>query len=320
MSESELKTICAFDIGIKNLSYCVISQDDKTRILEWELIDIHNPKPGCTAKNKNGKICGKNATLYSPSDESIFYCAAHSKIYDNEIINNLTSKIIYTTEPHKCTYSGHTKPCARSAICTFGTDSYCNIHESIFRNRFIRANKLKKIHKTGCMKDPIYDLGRRMYDILDTKYTILNSDKIIIENQPSLTNPTMKSISILLLSFFIARKYANIEFIAPSNKLKVNEILTNAILSKCPNKTIKYAITKELGIKYTIKILEGIDDSQALHDKLMSSRKKDDLCDAFLHAYYHINKERQNNIVTGINSREFSDEIIKYFNDKLVKK
>ena len=66
-----------------------------------------------------------------------------------------------------------------------------------------------------------------------------NEDEVLIENQPTLKNPTMKTISTLLYSYFVMRgitdkqgTISNVRFICPSNKLKVNKVETDATLNK----------------------------------------------------------------------------------------
>ena len=63
---------------------------------------------------------------------------------------------------------------------------------------------------------------------------LIQVDEILIENQPSLKNPNMKTIACILYSYFVMRgiidKEKNkspikfVKFISPSNKLKVDKI------------------------------------------------------------------------------------------------
>ena len=106
------------------------------------------------------------------------------------------------------------------------------------------------------------------------------------------------------------KKHPKVEFISPSGKLKVNDTLTKSILSKCTKKN-KYKITKELGVKYSEKLLESFADTTTWNSLISSSKKKDDLCDAFLHAYYHLFGSG------GLTSKEFVDETAKYFEAKI---
>jgi len=65
------------------------------------------------------------------------------------------------------------------------------------------------------------------YVSAQSKEDFLNHDVICIENQPALKNPTMKTIQMLLYSYFLINGYTrddskigNIEMINARNKLK----------------------------------------------------------------------------------------------------
>ena len=67
-----------------------------------------------------------------------------------------------------------------------------------------------------------------MPTILDTIPELLDVKYVIIENQPSMKNPTMKTIQIILYSYFLINGMKNndspiekIVFQSPMNKLKV---------------------------------------------------------------------------------------------------
>ena len=68
--------ILSWDVGIKNLAYCIISKQlDKFLIEKWEKIDIvDSDKCVCAGLMKSGKVCGKKAT-YCFND--IYYCKLH---------------------------------------------------------------------------------------------------------------------------------------------------------------------------------------------------------------------------------------------------
>ena len=111
----------------------------------------------------------------------------------------------------------------------------------------------------------------------------------------------MKTISSMIFYHFVLRGmndkvgkyYDNINFVSPCGKLKVNNKNSNDEIKKGKNEKQEYDIRKELGIKYTIAIINSKDLNY-----LNSFKKQDDLCDAFLQAiriYYKDNIP--NNIV-----------------------
>jgi len=306
---SEIKKICAFDIGIKNLSYCILDVNEMN-IIRWELIHLQTQTPTCTYKINGNETCGKESKMKHKINIE-YFCTKHAKLYTKlktQELENIIKKL-KLNEKNKCEIVDKTK-CHKNCTTEINMKKYCEVHGKKICNEIIKNDKLINVKKVSCMKESLSNLGEKMYDALDKRPEILQVDKIVIENQPSQKNPTMKSISILLLSYFIMKKYKNVDFIAPSGKLKVNEKLTKEILG-ISNKNDKYAVTKELGIKYTEKIIQTFKNSEIFCEILKKEKKQDDLCDAFLHAYYHSIGSALKLI-----DDDFSKKLIKYFQEK----
>ena len=147
--------------------------------------------------------------------------------------------------------------------------------------------------KAGCK---VHSCPEKGVVWIDKNKEILNVDEVLIENQPSLKNPTMKTVSSLLFGYFMMRgiidknktksTITNVRFINPSNKLKVNKDKTIKVLQKTADGQ-KYKMTKKLGIEYTKIILQN---EKKWLTYLDTYKKKDDLCDALLQGYYYMSK------------------------------
>ena len=117
---------------------------------------------------------------------------------------------------------------------------------------------------------------------------------VLIENQPALKNPIMKSIQMIIYTFFIIDGVMNkdstinqIHMVNARNKLKVYK----GPAVNCPyvnEKKNKYKINKFLSIAYTKKMIEN--EKEDIQDLFNKSKKKDDLADAYLQGIYWINK------------------------------
>lgn len=123
---------------------------------------------------------------------------------------------------------------------------------------------------------------------LDKIDNILNVNEIIIENQPCLKNPIMKTIQIVIYSYFLIKglhsdisSISKILFYSANNKLK----FYNGPDIKCELST-KYAKSKFLGKEYTKYYLQNNKDKL---EYFMSNKKKDDLADCFLQGLSYIN-------------------------------
>jgi hypothetical protein len=153
--------ILSFDVGIKNLAYCLLDTEDKS-ILDWNIINI-SVDTTCDHIIK-GKCCDKTAT-----------------------------KIIKDGEFKLCT--GHTK---------------------------LKCYKDKKMKNPPKLENRMLSLGKQIVKKLDEKKNFLNMDVVCIENQPALKNPTMKSVQMIIYSYFLMNGQAkDIQMINARNKLKV---------------------------------------------------------------------------------------------------
>lgn len=115
--------------------------------------------------------------------------------------------------------------------------------------------------------------------LVSWKYPFI--DYVLIENQPVLKNPTMKSIQMLVYGFFqherMAQKVGEIRLVAASGKLKVKDVVL------CTSYKSSYMNSKKSAVLTTLDYLKNSPSSLEL---LNGNVKKDDLCDCFLQAVY----------------------------------
>jgi len=150
------------------------------------------------------------------------------------------------------------------------------------------TKKYKKKKKMNNDRD-IFNLSKIMINELNLKENFLNHEVICIENQPALKNPTMKTVQMILYSYFMIegatkdKPVEQVHMINARNKLKVY---------KGPEVdckfTDKYKKNKYLAVEYTkVMILE---EEQQFIDLFTTCKKKDDLADAYLQGIYFIEK------------------------------
>jgi hypothetical protein len=146
--------------------------------------------------------------------------------------------------------------------------------------------------------------------------------EIRIENQPSYINPEMKAVASMVLAYFVSLNVLynlniNIVYVSPGSKIKYTEAFITFIMNKInvhkvtkkPNckcdickvdtmllenltkHQLNYASyyfdhenVKLVGVYYTEYILIE-NNLQNLFDMISKYKKKDDVCDAFLHAF-----------------------------------
>jgi hypothetical protein len=318
--------VISFDIGIKNMAYCVLSPtqnaDAPITIHDWNVLSmIEEAAPAifpcnCMIAGKNKKvepkICNK-AAKYSKNDQ--YFCDRHAKIYKQYII---------PTKKHTSAFIKKQKVPDLVALC--------NTHMLLLNMdaKTLKKDKLIEIlsgfYKQMCF-DPIVTLKsknaneidlihigksiKRLFDLLPDIDSITH---VLIENQISPIANRMKTIQGMLAQYFIMKNdNIHIDFVSSSHKLnqfKQIEVLrepTNAIVhagsgagagtSNPAGESTKtnphYKAHKSDGITYCQEILEK--NAALTHWNLsMNTRKKDDLADAFLQGMWYF---KQQNII-----------------------
>lgn len=295
--------VCAWDVGIKNLPFCIVEKEDKVFKLKsenWDIINIIDSDKvvcGATVK-KSGQVCGKKPTFQGLNEgEIIYYCKSHQD--QHPIKTEVDTQIKHEDQLDDCHFEGR-KKCDKKSKYTIDGKNYCPAHKTSMVNKILNESKLKKIAKKKCTSTGPEILAEKLFNKLDNHpriKEILAVDEILIENQPAFKNPTMKSIGTMLFSYFVMKgivekektgsNIKHVKFVSPASKLRVNEDQSIEILTttKANDKTKVYKVTKELGIKYTKQLIK---DDNDLLEYLNGFKKKDDLCDAFLLGYYYL--------------------------------
>ncbi len=237
----------SFDVGVKNLAYCIVEFfDDKThKIYDWGIInlmdafekDIHK----CTV-TKKGNLCGSVAVnSVCLGDNTLFFC---NKKYCQSIMNTNYNK-----------------------------------------------KDIKKTPKINTKTVSILDISKSLMSSL-SKTKLADVDKVIIENQPVLKNPTMKSIQMVLYSFFVLKGMVETERIKDivmfnaGRKLEVYdgpEIEIPELIKKDKYKCRKY--------ESTVYTRYFIDNDSEMKEFFEKHKKKDDLADCYLQCLTYYKKK-----------------------------
>lgn len=284
----ENKVYLSWDVGIVNLAYCIIEKtgNETFKILDWQLINLGSESMYCCELNKNKSACTNKATLTGGGKH---YCKIHSKNYvpKNADVINCDDK----DKDIQCSHTMKDKLCEKKATVRINDNLFCKTHGTQMSNKINKDMTIKKIGKTNSNKIPINALAAKLFCELDKNAKMLEVNEVLIENQPTLKNPTMKTMSSLLFAYFIIRgiidtetenknkKIGNVRFISPSNKLKVKN---------ADNTGKDYKKTKDLGKTYCKELISKNKDTEKYVEFINSQKKQDDLCDAFLQGYYYI--------------------------------
>jgi hypothetical protein len=277
--------VLSFDVGIINLAYFLVNFDEYGNfdIEDYGVLDLADGRKKCEAYLRTKRYCGCNAK-YICNEK--YLCEKHKNNSKPEI-----KKVIKKSEL-LCNF----KKCNNKAVKQLKNEEeigWCNEHFSKEYNKLINQRKLKprKIASQNSNNISHKILFPSLVRKLDDRPHLIKAQRIIIENQPSLMNPTMKTMSAYLYSYFFFRTIMEIDngekideidlrYTSPGGKLKVNENDSSDTLNRTDKKRV-YNITKELGKKYSKLLLPT-----EVWNNIEKYDKMDDLCDAFLQAFY----------------------------------
>ena len=189
--------------------------------------------------------------------------------------------------------------------------AYCIMYKDMLKNENENENKNEndiKIIDWGiiqliedgikCKSVSLDTITNILYVKLQDIFLEYDITEVLLENQPVLKNPVMKSIQMILFSFFnyekiiLGREIKNIKLMNASNKLKLGKNLKEINESdNIVNIKSKYIKNKKLAILYTKYFLKNRlikSDYNEYKHLFNEHKKKDDLADAFLQGLYHI--------------------------------
>ena len=339
-------TILSWDIGVSNLSYCLLQYKDdeknivtksktcvnniisndkfinlkditiddignKTTIKHWGILDISSNIDDCSQDNY---------TFFSNLED------LKAKNHDNDDIE-ITMKQMKGLGKKNIIMDAENEIESKTENKTKTKTEKKNKNKTKNKKDNQKNNKDKKTKSKAKPKKKKYDvnvisvilfkkLDELMSDI--AKNTDINSDMIdyiLIENQPSLKNPKMKTIQVLVYSYFMIRTKIdvvdtdninnsiddtdtdtdniittpNIQFISALGKLKYCK--DEEIEKMFNHLKSKYTVRKKKGIEYCKKYMSDIDVPN--NNFFESNKKKDDLADSYLQAIQFMFKTKK---------------------------
>ena len=275
--------LLSFDVGIKNLAYCLLSikESEDTNentskhfieIVKWNIIDLscdHHVEETETAVKilKQCCKCKKAATYCTHSntilpEDVIKFCKKHAE----EAQLPMHPKLLKSNSK-----SGHVPYIVPLSI----------------------INK-----KVSCNKINIVDLGKNIKCHLDVIFAehMDKIDAILIENQIGNLAGRMNVLQGMISQYFIMRNITNIEFISATNKLKLFKTIINkktrlseggSLDNVVESEKKLYKMRKDAGkmvCRSLLSFYPKLNDWITKYDK---HKKNDDLADCFLQGYYY---------------------------------
>ena len=283
------KTIVSFDIGIKNLAYCIFTiGQDSLMIRDWNVINLLDVSgstssvPVCNCQKAKSGICGKKASYMFPSQgETNYFCNVHSKNSGKL----LPSKACSMPAIKKLKVDELTQFCANHFITIDSKDKKTAVLEKV--QTHFEKNTLKpipKVKKTNANQLHLVHIGRRIKTNFDAKFAPFMGEltHVILENQISPIAGRMNTIQGMVAQYFIMKtEDLTIDFVSSAGKLKGLAI----------NEPTDYKTHKKDGIRFCTQFLDANSLLTEFKTILDNSGKKDDLADCFLQGIYYLKKQ-----------------------------
>jgi hypothetical protein len=282
--------ILSIDVGIRNLSFCLFTMDDKDKntlsVLKWDNIDLTEKSSNrCIFidEKKTEGVCDKEAKFVK---DGKCYCLKHSKKINflqpaTDLAPPFLNKqkfqnLIEIADKYKIK---HEEKCKKA-------DLIAKINE------FVLTNCFTKIDKVNASKIDLVTVGRNIEhkfgEILGEHLPTIGT--IIIENQIGPIANKMKTIQGMLAQYFIMKNNdIIIDFISATNKLKdfMPSSTENSDKSLKPEK-LDYKQRKKLGIQMCSNFVDNDGRFHLWAAFLHKHQKKDDLSDCFLQGMWYI--------------------------------
>ena len=243
--------VLSWDIGVKNLSYCILQENsniegnevssaNRTKnnysILNWEVINLYpdeiKVEYECSGLTSKKQICGKKSKYIN---DNKYYCKTHAPK------DNLTNPI-----------------------------------------KLIKHNKKNK--------NP-FEYATRIKHELDNRPFLCDVNAVIIENQPALVNPIMKTVQMIIFSYFSFKHSPDKPLVVHNINAKRKEKLPiedkhwegsqyqKDYLLRIQTIKNKYSRRKFICYYYATMCLENYPE---MKNYLLTHTKKDDMTDSFL--------------------------------------
>lgn len=293
--------VVSFDIGIKNMAYCIfdVLEDSSVKLLDWKVINVAKRNTSqedvqyCEHKyttKKKEKVCGKVSKF---NKNGVYVCEKHANASSKWVL----PKKEYTEKNLQKMKMQELKEFIKRENIFFFTSLCDKLKKQDIIDKFTSHYKDRcweenptPMKEAKASEIDLITVGRNLHRVLlEDDYIKGNKiSHVIIENQISPIANRMKTIQGMLAQFFIFQSVPVIEFVSSSNKLK-DFVKEYSIGNEKTKSTYKQH--KNDGIYFCKQFLDVYFTKEWKEFFEKYGKKKDDLADCFLQGIWYINKK-----------------------------
>jgi hypothetical protein len=309
--------IISFDVGIKNLAYCLFETTEEGRpptIIDWKVLSLmdepvaiplcsqtsptsskakktaNSPKP-CNHKSKFATPLAEAPSAQAPSQ--IFLCDKHAKVLADRgewLLPDPKFKNVKKMKLEElmglAVSLGFSLPTAKKP------EVLAWVEDHLAKKRLVGVGG-KKSATAG--EADLISLGQAMKKIFQDLLPV-DISVVLIENQISPLASRMKTVQGMLAQYFIMRyEGVRVEFISSANKLKM---FSKEDVKKKEMNEVGGGVEQTQAQKYKSHKKDGVFYCQQVLDKKVFNggeqwatcerKKKDDLADCFLQGLWRV--------------------------------
>lgn len=286
-NNNRMMKIISFDIGIKNMAYCLFHIDRSTfHIQKWDVINLLD--------KKNVEMCSLQ-DCHKPAKymkQHCYFCDKHAKKTNLIPIKECSPAFLkkQTIEEIQKIQKRH-YPFFTMGECKPTKKNWIDKMTLLYNEKgFLELIESKK-EKTSNDTDLI-TIGKNMKTLLNAIDGINDITHVLIENQISPIANRMKTVQGMLAQYFIMNNSTiHIEFISSLNKLKGFVLPCNTETGGEEKTKSNYKNNKKNGILICSQIIQNNELLQGW-SSILNTPKKDDLSDCFLQGIWYLQNKK----------------------------